>query len=311
MEPLVIIAAVNGGYQVSDDVARVPLSPQEVAEEAARCREAGASIVHFHGREPDGSNTPDVEYYRETMRLIRKSSDILIQTTNGVGVRRDKQTGALVRPTDEQRLALLNIEPRPDLFGTACGSTDFTHPHGGSSLDRPFVNSREWLTNSIRRAHSLGTTIEFEVVHLTALYRLREIAREGVFDPNASYLWLLHAGGIAHLPGDARLLVAAVEEGRRVFPNAKVGVMGAGPYNFTLAATGLAMGCHTVRIGLEDSLFRADGSRARTSAEMIKDAAELCRFFRRRPATPAEACEILELKRSAQSPDSRTARRKA
>lgn len=146
MEPLVVVAAVNGGYQMSNDVAQVPLSPAAIAEEAVRCREAGASILHFHGRDPEGANTADIDHYRETMRLVREKTDLLFQTTNGAGVRRDKTTGELTRPTEEQRLALLNIEPRPDLFGAASGTTDLTHPHGGSSLDRPFPRRRGQIT---------------------------------------------------------------------------------------------------------------------------------------------------------------------
>ena len=56
-EPLVIVAAVNGGMQMSRDGARVPLTPEDIAEDAHLCRDAGAAIVHVHARDEQGRNT--------------------------------------------------------------------------------------------------------------------------------------------------------------------------------------------------------------------------------------------------------------
>ena len=54
-EPLVIVAAVNGGMQMSRDGARVPITPEEIAEDARLCRDAGAAIVHVHARDEQGT----------------------------------------------------------------------------------------------------------------------------------------------------------------------------------------------------------------------------------------------------------------
>ena len=102
-EPLVIVAAVNGGMQRSRDGAFVPETPEEIADDARLCREAGAAIVHVHARDDEGRNTGDVEVYADVIRRIRERTDILVQTTNGIGVRRDPGTGELVWPTDDVR----------------------------------------------------------------------------------------------------------------------------------------------------------------------------------------------------------------
>ena len=47
-QPLVIVAAVNGGMQRSRDGALVPISPEEIAEDARLCRDAGASVVSIN-----------------------------------------------------------------------------------------------------------------------------------------------------------------------------------------------------------------------------------------------------------------------
>jgi 3-keto-5-aminohexanoate cleavage enzyme len=297
-DKIVIVAAVNGGYQQSTDITKVPLTPLEIAQEAARCRKAGAAVVHFHARDAEGLTTGDVEVFRETIKLIREQSDILIQTTNGIGARKDKVTGEWIRPTDEDRLALLNLDPRPDLFGAATGSTDFIHPYGGQPNERPFINNRDWLAQAIRHAHSAGSAIEFEVVHTPALYRLRRMADEGVFDADADYLWLTHGGGIANLPGTPRVMLQSIDEGRLLFPNAKIGVMGAGPHQFPLSAVGMAAECDIMRIGLEDNVWRANGAPAQSNHQLVAEAVELAAYFRRRPADPAEAREIFGLNRT-------------
>ena len=56
---VIITVAVNGGMQQSRDGAFVPTQPVEIGEAAARCHEAGASIVHVHARDAEGRNTGD------------------------------------------------------------------------------------------------------------------------------------------------------------------------------------------------------------------------------------------------------------
>jgi 3-keto-5-aminohexanoate cleavage enzyme len=297
MKPVVITAAVNGGYNMPQGITKVPLTPLEIAEEAVRCREAGASIVHFHARDEEGITTGDVEIFQETITLIREHTDVLIQTTNGIGARKDKKTGEWIRPTDEQRLALLSLEPIPDLYGAAIGSTDFVHPFGGQPVDRPFPNNGDWMCKVIRHAHAQGSSVEFEVVHIPALHRLKKFADEGLFDPNADYLWFTHGGGIANTPGNPGYLIHTIEQQRLLFPNARIGVFGAGPHQFPLSAVGLAENCDLIRVGLEDNLMRANGEPAESNHQLVGELVELAKYFRRHPATPDEAREILGLNR--------------
>ena len=298
MRPLAIVAAVNGGYHMPQGTSRVPISPLEIAEEAARCREAGAAVVHFHARDEDGVTTGDPAVFQQTIRLIRERSDILVQTTNGIGARKDKVTGEIARPPLSERLKLLMLDPAPDLYGAATGSTDYIHPWGGQPNESPFVNNLEWMKTSIRHAHERRSTIEFEIVHIPALYRLRRLAEEGLFDPEADYLWMCHGAGIANSPAIARVLMNAIEEGKLVFPKAKWGVFGCGPHQFPMSAVGLAAGCDTLRIGMEDNLLMPNGDYAENNAQLIAEAVKLAAFFNRRPATPQETREILRLDRA-------------
>ncbi len=69
-------------------------------------------MIHVHARDPHGKNSGDLKaIYAEIIREIRARSPILIQTTNGIGVRRDPATGQFIWPTDSERLGLLDLEP--------------------------------------------------------------------------------------------------------------------------------------------------------------------------------------------------------
>lgn len=300
-EPLTIVAAVNGGMQVSRDGAKVPITPEEIAEDARLCCEAGAAIVHVHARDERGRNTGDMEVFRDIIRRIRDRSDILIQTTNGIGVRRDPTTGGMIWPKDEERLALVTLDPSPDLYGVAAGSTDFLHPEGGYHEEAPYVNSPHFLKETIQAVYAKGSTLEYEIVDTHALHRLSQYSDDGIFDPNAGYIWLLYGGGLCFTPTDGDFLSYLRRTGERLFPNALWGVIGGGRANFTWTTLGISMGCITARLGFEDGLYLPDGRVAERNHHLVEKLVEIAEIFGRRPATPDEAREIMGLNRTPES----------
>ena len=297
-DPLVIVAAVNGGMQMDRDGARVPITPEQIAEDARLCAEAGAAIVHVHARDGSGRNTADTAVFAEIIRRIRERTDILIQTTNGIGIRRDPRSGEMIWPTDEERLALVNLAPNPDLYGVAAGSTDFLHPEGGYHTETPYVNSPEFLKETIGAVYAKGSTLEYEIVDTHALHRLSQYADEGLFDRQAEYIWLLYGGGLCFTPSDPEYLLFLRHQGLRLFPNARWGVIGAGRENFTWATLGISMGCSTVRVGFEDGVYLPDGRVAERNHQLVEQLVRIAAIFGRAPATPEEARGIMGLDRT-------------
>ena len=286
---VMITVALNGGMQQDRDGAVVPKQPDEIGEAAARCWEAGASVVHVHARGPDGRNSGDPAIYAEIIRQIRARSPILIQTTNGIGVRRDPATGQFIWPSDSERLGLLGIEPQQDLFGIAGGSADFHNPEGGYPEETPYVNSPQLLRRTIEAVYAKGSALEYEIVEASSLHRLMRYANEGLFDRHRDNLWLLHGGGFGATPPVARNVIFNIDEGQRMFPQAIWGVTATGRDMFRIATLGLAMGCDLVRVGFEDGIHLADGSVARDNAEMVRAAAAIAAIYGLRPATVGEA----------------------
>ena len=292
---VVVVAAINGGMQRDREGAKVPITPAEIAEDALLCYRAGAAIVHIHARDEDGNNSGDPKIYSEAIRRIREKCDILVQTTNGIGVRRNPRTSDFIWPTDDERLALLTIEPRPDIYGIAAGSMDFYHPEGGYPDETPYVNTLHFLRSTLPHVYKLGSTVEFELTDLNVVHRLSRLADEGIISRHASNIWLTFGGGIGYIPPTARALVYSRGEQERVFPNAKWGVLGAGRAQFTVAAMGLAMDCDTVRVGFEDNIYLPNGWPAKRNHDLVEAAVTLARSLGREPATVTETREIFEL----------------
>lgn len=286
---VIISVALNGGMQQDRDGAVIPKQPPEIGEAAARCYEAGAAMVHVHARGPDGKNSGDQAIYAAIIREIRARSPILIQTTNGIGVRRDPATGQYIWPTDHERLGLLEVNPPQDLFGIAGGSADFHNPEGGYPTETPYVNSPELLRQTIKVVYAKGSALEYEIVEASSLYRLMRYADEGLFDKDRDNVWLLHGGGFGATPPVARNLIFNIDEGLRMFPKAIWGTTGTGRFMFKAATIGLAMGCDLVRVGFEDGVHLPDGSVAHSNAEMVSAAREIAAIYGLAPASVEEA----------------------
>src|SRR5687768_2871565 len=108
---VVLLVAPTGGAAMDHEGARVPMSPEDIAEEARRCYDAGASVVHIHARDPATRKpTGELAAFGDIIRAIRTRCDILIQTTCGIGIVADDR-----RPSAEDRMALLEVEPPQDL----------------------------------------------------------------------------------------------------------------------------------------------------------------------------------------------------
>ena len=286
---VIITAALNGGMQQNREGAIVPTQPVEIGEEAARCWEAGAALVHVHARDPEGKNTGDPAIYSAIIREIRARSPILIQTTNGIGVRRDHETGRLYWPDDTERLGLLDIDPQQDVFGIAAGSADFHNPEGGYPGETPYVNSPELLKKTIEAVYAKGSALEYEVIEASTLHRLLRYADEGVFDRDRDNIWLLHGGGFGSTPPIARNVLFAIDEGLRLFPKAIWGVTATGRAMFRIVTLGLSMGCDLVRVGFEDGVHLPDGSVGHRNCDMVEAAKTIAAIYGMQPATVEEA----------------------
>ncbi len=156
MGKLIIEARINE-YAMRDVNPQVPWTPAEIAADAAACREAGASIAHFHARQDDGRPAHDAETYAEGIRRIKAASDILTHPTLGF-VTLDAPPETRVGHVVEMAA---NPETRPDFAPMDTGSTN---------IDRYLRDEKRFHTTDLIYRNSTGTLQHFA----------REIGQVGV-----------------------------------------------------------------------------------------------------------------------------------
>lgn len=100
---MLLQAALNGDLTRGDHPA-VPLSPEELARDAAACVAAGAAAIHLHPHDADGRERLDAEVVDEVVVRVRAACGV------PVGV----STGAWIEPDLERRLELVRSWRAPD-----------------------------------------------------------------------------------------------------------------------------------------------------------------------------------------------------
>src|SRR5437762_13538678 len=112
MTPAIITAAICGAETTREMTPYLPITSDELAEEAARCRQAGAAVIHLHVRRDDGTPTQDRALFQKALDAIRAKSDAIIQTS----------TGGPVGMSADERAQPLECAPPPEIAPLNAGS---------------------------------------------------------------------------------------------------------------------------------------------------------------------------------------------
>jgi uncharacterized protein (DUF849 family) len=155
MKKIILEARINE-YAMRDENPHVPWTADEIAETAAQCRDAGASIVHFHARGEDGSPLHTVEAYAEIIRKIRAKCDVLVHPTLGWFSNDDDPAGRIACVTTLAR----DPGTKPDIAPIDTGSINLeTYDLGTrtfSHADRVYVNRTDTLELYAREFRAAG-----------------------------------------------------------------------------------------------------------------------------------------------------------
>ena len=78
-----ISCAVTGSGDTASKHPDLPKTPEQIAKSAIESAQAGASIVHIHVREEDGTPSRKFEFYKEVVEIIRSSdTDVTVSYTH-------------------------------------------------------------------------------------------------------------------------------------------------------------------------------------------------------------------------------------
>ncbi len=273
MTPYLITAAMVGAETTRAQTPFLPISAEEIGQEAARCRQAGAAMVHIHVRTPDGTPSQDTELFRAAVREIRQRCDILVQTSTGgaVGMDVDERCGPL----------RLTGPDRPDMATLTTGSVNFG--------DEVFSNPRPLVREIARRIRALGIKPEIECFDVGMVEEAEALAKEGLVDLPAHYDFVLGVpGALGATERALDYLIASLP------PRSTFTVAGVGRHQLPMADLAAKKGGNG-RVGLEDNIYLSKGVLAKGSWELVAEAAKRARAAGREIATPAQARELLRL----------------
>ena len=296
----IITCALTGAIHTPSMSPYLPVTPEQIIDEAVRAAEAGAAILHIHARDPEtGRPDQSVEAFGRILPEVRRRCDAVVNITTGgspfMSVAERVEPARHFRP----ELASLNMGSfNFGLFPMLGRYKEFKHEwereHLEGSRNLVFRNSFSEIEEVISLCAPGGTRFEFECYDIGHLYNLAHFVERGLVKPPffvQSVFGLL--GGIGAHYEDVVMMRRTAD---RLFGTDYVwSVLGAGSNQMRVGAIAAAIGAN-VRVGLEDSLWAGPGRLATSSAEQVQNVSSILHGLGVEVASADEARAILGLK---------------
>ncbi|MDR3072627.1 MAG: 3-keto-5-aminohexanoate cleavage protein [Clostridiales Family XIII bacterium] len=272
MDKLIITAAICGAEVSKKKNPAVPYTVSEIAREAKLAYDAGASVLHLHVREDDGSPTQSKERFAACIDAVKAvCPDMIIQPSTG---------GAVWMSAAER---LQPVELNPEYATLSCGTCNF----GGDAI---FINTETMIIEFAEAMRARNVVPECEVFDKGMIDMAVRLWKKGLI-PGDRLRFNFVMGITGAIEGAARDLVflqGSIPE------DSLWTVSGIGRREMPLAAMAISMGGH-VRVGFEDNVFLEKGVLAESNAQLVEKVVKLAQLLDRKVATPDEARAILGL----------------
>jgi uncharacterized protein (DUF849 family) len=304
MDKLIITAALTGNITLPTQTPYLPFSPEQIAEEAVKCVEAGASSIHVHARDPrTGKPTTEPAIYRQIASLIKaRTNAIFVPTTGGTMTMTPMERLRLV-PDLKPEMATCNlgsinfsIHPVADRYKEGEWKQDWEKDFAAGTKDFIFRNTFGDIETFYKTMMENETKPEFEAYDMGHLYNLAFFLRKGIIK---TPVWIQFVTGIlGGIGSDLENILFMKQTADRLIgaANYKYSVIGAGyPAEINADCLSIMLG-GMVRVGLEDNIYISRGVLAKGSWELVEKVVRLAKELGREIATPDEAREILQLK---------------
>jgi uncharacterized protein (DUF849 family) len=282
-DPAIITCSISGAVANRDQCPAIPYTPEEYAAEARRIVDEGGAMIHIHARTPDGVPSYEVEDFRAITEAINAEVDDVIINYS---------TGAVGVPI-EKRIEYLR-ELRPDIAALNMGSMNYakySRRRQDFVFHTVFENSFETIMTFLDAMNELGIRPEHECFDSGHIANLDPLIDKGLLSEPLQISCVMGVtGGIRPT---ARNLAHMSEQipGGPDGPN-NWGVIGISRDQWMLVAAALTLGGN-IRVGLEDNFYLPNGEMARSNGDLIAKARQMTEDVGRRPATVAEARELL------------------
>lgn len=271
MEKLIITAAITGAETQKTHNPNLPVTPDEQAQAAYDCIQAGASIIHLHVRDENEKPSQSLDRFKEVQEKIKsRCDDVIIQFSTG---------GAVGTPVQE-RIAPLSL--KPEMASLNAGSLNF-----GNEV---FENLPGDIEKLGKKMIELNIKPEIEVYDLGMLEYGVSLINQGVVNAPAHFQFVLGTRhGISGSPENLIHMAGKLPE------DATFAVAGVGRHQLNLAPVAISLGGH-VRVGLEDNIYYRKGELAKSNAQLVERIVRISREMERPVATVADSRKILGIK---------------
>jgi uncharacterized protein (DUF849 family) len=307
-EKCIITAAITGGDVVPSQSPHLPITPQDIADEAVRCAEAGAGVVHIHARDPkNGKPSSDLELFEEIMVSIKDRCDAIICPSTGGNPTMSLEERVRVIPRFKPEMATMNMGTMNYALHFIAESYerrgltfkyDWELPYLRESKGAIFSNTFSDMEYIAKLMEENEVKPECEIYDLGMIYNISHLLERKLL---ATPLQIQFVLGVL---GGARAALNVLEFFKRIADQefGDVGytwsVIGAGyPQEFQLCTLAILMGGN-VRVGMEDNLKIGKNVYAKSNAEFVKKIGKIVEDLDREVATPDDARRILGLKGS-------------
>jgi uncharacterized protein (DUF849 family) len=298
---VIISAAITGSIHTPTMSPYLPVTPEQIAQNAIDAAKAGAAAVHIHARNPEnGMPSSDLNLFKDIIEKIKLETDAIICTTTGGGIGMSVEERVAVVPTFKPELASFNMGSIN--FGTfpmASKYKEWKYDWEKAFLEKKlyiFQNTFADLEEICQIMREQGTKPELEIYDVGHLYNLAYLVPKGLLEPPLYMQFVMGIlGGIEATIYD---LIHMKQTADRIFGegNYRWSAFGAGRMEFPICTTALHLGGNC-RVGLEDNLYLSKGVLAKSNAELVEKMVRIIREFSYEPATPDEAREILGIRK--------------
>ena len=275
-DKVIITAALTGAVTPKSINENMPITPEEIAEDAYKCWKAGAAIVHLHMRDEDAKGTMDASRFKKTIELLRanKDCDVVICCTS---------SGTQYPLPNAARMEHFKTIPDIELGSYDSGSFNW-------AALAIFENSPQFLVELAECYNANNILPEIEVFDTGMMWNALHLVKQGLIkSPVYCQFCLGILGGAPATVDNLMHLLRQMPEG------SKWSAFGIGKNHLPIMYAALALGADGIRVGLEDNVMFTKDVPA-NNVMMVERAVRIVKEFAKQPATPAEAREILGLK---------------
>jgi len=269
-EELIINVALTGCVHSVDDNASLPVTPAQIAADAYRCAEEGASIFHLHARDVEGHPTIDQIPIQWTVDEVRKAVPGAVVCVSCSG----RHESDYIRRTNG-----LYIEPRPEMGSLTLGSYN--------AFDDIIANHPPTIQGLASIMDRRGILPELEVFDFGHINYAHYLIAHGKLHP--PYWFNLFLGNLGTAPAMEWVLMNM----RTLLPPMAIwAATGIGRFQYKVNRWAVNNGGQ-VRVGLEDSLWM--DTRKEDPATNPRQVARIVAYARELGREPVSAGRVREI----------------